>query len=168
MKIFVRFRSIFWPPKCQGVVCSESLVPEFWMHPDNNYVSNNDYLITGFATDIFADRITLLSETQCIKEFVSQLDDIFGTNVCPHPASSNFIDGSRFDWKAEKFIQGGYSYPRVGISKDAAQILEAPIQNSIYFAGEGISGKLPGMTVHSAIDSGHRAANKIIESHHST
>lgn len=61
------------------------------------------------------------------------------------------------NWKADPLTCGGYSYVSVG-NTDAPEKLAAPIDDTLYFAGEATS-SIPDLgTVNGAIDSGIRAA----------
>jgi monoamine oxidase len=63
------------------------------------------------------------------------------------------------DWHADPFSLGAYSYCKVG-GVDAPRILAAPLQNTLFFAGEATDWHGHIGTVHAAIDSGERAARE--------
>lgn len=64
------------------------------------------------------------------------------------------------DWQSDPFSRGAYSYAAVGGSTAHAR-LAAPVDGTLFFAGEATSGDETG-TVAGAIDSGRRAAREIL------
>ena len=64
------------------------------------------------------------------------------------------------DWRSDPFALGAYSYARVG---EEAEVLAEPIERTIYFAGEALPGPAQRGTVHAAMHSGERAAQRLIE-----
>ena len=67
------------------------------------------------------------------------------------------------DWQADPFSRGAYSYTAVG-GMDAAQALAAPVEGTLFFAGEATNVDGYTGTVHGAIATGLRAANELLES----
>lgn len=63
------------------------------------------------------------------------------------------------DWQADPFARGAYSYAMAGAA-DAIDVLAAPVENTLFFAGEATDGAHTG-TVHGALASGYRAAAQI-------
>lgn len=64
------------------------------------------------------------------------------------------------DWQGDPFSRGAYSYAAVGGSTAHAR-LAAPVEGTLFFAGEATSGDETG-TVAGALDSGRRAAREIL------
>jgi monoamine oxidase len=69
--------------------------------------------------------------------------------------------GFSHDWMADPFARGAYSYAGVGGS-DAGTELAAPIDGTLFFAGEATESDGQNGTVHGAIASGHRAAKQVL------
>ena len=65
------------------------------------------------------------------------------------------------DWQSDPFSRGAYSYAKVG-ADGAAEVLGAPVDNTLFFAGEATDSANTG-TVHGAIASGQRAAKEILQ-----
>lgn len=65
------------------------------------------------------------------------------------------------DWQADPYARGVYSYGKVG-SDGAQQALAAPIENTLFFAGEATDTTGNNGTVHGAMASGYRAAAEIL------
>lgn len=182
-KVLMHFSASFWPTNAHGIICSDCFLPEFWVNSTRgvgHLIPNDDpdvealtaaaeqrevqHLVTGFAGSECADRLSLLDADEIFDKFLDQLDAIFGTPDCPTPARSSFVKGKYFDWGDVEYIRGGYSFPRVGQSDSAASDLAEPIEQRIFFAGEATSFEQPGMSVHSAMDTGTRAAAQVASS----
>jgi monoamine oxidase len=65
------------------------------------------------------------------------------------------------DWTRDPFAQGAYSYPLVG-GADASRALAAPLDETLFFAGEATSDPPGNGTVEGALESGHRAAADVL------
>ena len=65
------------------------------------------------------------------------------------------------NWSIDPYACGGYSYVRVG-GMDAPGLLGAPVEDTLYFAGEATSTDGHTGLVHGALATGRRAANEII------
>jgi monoamine oxidase len=74
----------------------------------------------------------------------------------------SLLDAAYFhDWQSDPFSRGAYSYAKVG-SDGAQKILGAPIEHTLFFAGEATDTTGNNGTVHGAMASGHRAAQEIL------
>jgi len=66
------------------------------------------------------------------------------------------------DWQADPFCRGGYSYVMAGGNEKAQRELAAPMENTLFFAGEATNSRGHHATVHGAIASGYRAAAEVL------
>ncbi|MGB8626047.1 MAG: FAD-dependent oxidoreductase, partial [Candidatus Cybelea sp.] len=66
------------------------------------------------------------------------------------------------DWSADRFSRGAYSYVTVGGGK-ARATLAAPLDGTLFFAGEATSMDDQGGTVNGALESGERAAREAVQ-----
>jgi monoamine oxidase len=73
------------------------------------------------------------------------------------------VDFYYHDWRADEFSRGAYSYIPVNGTNAPAE-LAAPIENTIYFAGEATNTDGHHGTVHGALSTGLRAAHQILQS----
>ncbi|GMF10157.1 unnamed protein product [Phytophthora lilii] len=180
-KVLLHMSGRFWPENAHGVVCSDCFLPEFWFNstqgighlkPNGDKLcaekegkSDNDdpqYLITGFAGALYAERFVGMDHEKIIEGFLDQLDMIYGTVDEPSPARKHFVRGMYKDWGDEPWVGGGYAFPRVGQSDTASHNLAAPVDDRIFFAGEATAFEQPGMSVHAAIDTGTRASAQVV------
>ncbi len=67
------------------------------------------------------------------------------------------------DWAADPFAAGAYSWVPVG-ALDAQALLAAPVDDTLFFAGEAANAEGKSGTVHGALATGLRAADAILRS----
>ena len=67
------------------------------------------------------------------------------------------------DWGADPFARGAYSYPGVG-GEAAGERLAAPVQDTLFFAGEACAPDGANGTTHGAMASGTAAAERLLTS----
>jgi len=165
-KLLLRFSSPIAPVKCHGIVCADTLIPEFWFR-ELRSSSGAQYLITGFAMGKYAARLADLGEAAAIAGALDQLAEMFpGTN----PRQS-LVHGEMHEWSREPFIHCGYTFPLAAnlvppevpaslSSFRAFSELAKPLPNGrVMFAGEAYVTRA-NMTVHAALDAGARAAEE--------
>ena len=85
---------------------------------------------------------------------------IFGSVGCGRKIAD--LEAAYFhDWQSDPFSRGAYSYSKVG-SDGAQKALAAPLDHTLFFAGEATDLSGHNGTVHGAIASAHRAAEEIL------
>ena len=66
------------------------------------------------------------------------------------------------NWSADEYSRGAYAYKTLNTSS-AIKTFSAPVDNTIFFAGEGLYDGAEMGTVEAALASGREAAEKILE-----
>ncbi|HMO39312.1 MAG TPA: NAD(P)/FAD-dependent oxidoreductase [Saprospiraceae bacterium] len=99
-------------------------------------------LIMGNNADTYYD-----NPNKAIDNYLNELDGYFNGQ-----ASKYFIDAFAQDWGNEKYINGVYSYTKVG-GQTARAVARRPITNKLYFAGEAMNTNRNYGNVHGAIES---------------
>jgi monoamine oxidase len=113
----------------------------------------------GFIAGERADAICKMASEEPIQRFLAQLDTIFGTTSNPKPASACFVSGTVFDWSQEEYVGGAYTYPTLGAEPGDREALQAPVQGTLFFAGEAChAGVNPCMQA--ALETGELAAEQ--------
>lgn len=188
-QVFVKFRELCWPEKVQGMIISDPdmLFPEIWFRDVRTLRGEGEEAAgyaTGFATSRWAERIASMTEEEVYAKMCEQLEKMFShleprhmratlnsegsesdsvesTAVFPPKASSVFISGCRQQWNAKntRFIGGGFCAPRAGFPTNAVDVLTAPVQEALFFAGEAMM--QPAGTAHAAMEAGMRAAKQV-------
>lgn len=89
------------------------------------------------------------------------LRGLFGEDIPdPELATAN-------QWTYDEFSYGAYSHNKIGHKKSFRSRLKVPVDDKLFFAGEGTSSRHWG-TVHGAYISGNLAAKRVLESFNAT
>jgi monoamine oxidase len=163
VKVCILFSCRLWPARLQSVVCADSLIPEFWFRETDDearHIIAVGYLAST-AADHFADLVTDAdtgnqSNQKAGDLFVNQLAEVLHIPV--QDLHDCVLDVLMFDWKNHPSVQGGYAYPRVGMTTAHLEALAAPM-GPIMFAGEATNTNAFG-TVQAAMETGARAAKE--------
>ena len=154
VKIVFRFRERFWDD-FNFVHSDDEWVPTFW-----SSMPVRAPLLTAWAGGHSADRLLAEGEEARIARALDAISRTFGV---PRRRLSSLLDGTHLhDWQADPFSRGAYSYAGVGGSR-AHAALAKPVADTLFLAGEATSGQTG--TVAGAIESGRRAARRILGRH---
>jgi monoamine oxidase len=148
IKVVLEFKEAFWK-KDTGFILSKEKVPTWWTQSPNTAP-----VLTGWLGGPPAENYKQVSEEEILQTALQSLSAIFQREL---PALvSSYIS----NWVQDPAISGSYSYD-TPLSENARKVLNTPLENTIYFAGEALyDGKHPG-TVEAALISGKEAAQKI-------
>jgi monoamine oxidase len=92
-----------------------------------------------------------------VRAALQSLDAMFGA----HCNAGQLLEGAYWhDWQADPLTRGAYSFVKVG-GDAAARTLAAPLEETLFFAGEATDYEGEAATVTGAIRSGERAAREI-------
>ncbi len=119
-------------------------------------------ILTGWAAGRYARALTGKSERQITTIAMRALGQILESDLQNKPQAV-FMH----DWQTDPFARGAYSYGNVG-GADAAQLLAAPIEDTLFFAGEATNSEGHNGTVNGAISSGRRAVDEILRANSHT
>ena len=118
-------------------------------------------LLVGWAPFHGAVRLSGQSESFVTEQSIQTLHRLLGVSIQELEA---LLEHAYFhDWQSDPFSRGAYSYGKVG-KDQAPQALAAPVENTLFFAGEATDISGHNGTVHGAIASGKRAAAEIVNS----
>eukprot|EP00884_Botryococcus_braunii_P007305 jgi/Botrbrau1/16576/Bobra.0068s0007.1 len=189
VKVFAVFSSAFWPEDLFDVVCTDCLVPEFWitsypvpqtsggpdMPPQHGFEqlsgetlggtapATGQYVVTGFAAGKRAAALGQMREGSLLLKFLQQLDRIFGTPERARPATGAFLRGYVVDWSRVPYIGGAYSHPSLGAQLGDRETLGEPVGDTLFFAGEA-SHPSVNPCMQAALETGLRAAQQVLSS----
>jgi monoamine oxidase len=151
-KVFLRFPSKFWDAwviRQQGPAGSDW---HSWY--DMSRVTDEPVLAALVGGDS-ARRLETLSDDEVVAEGMAALRYMYGPDV-PTPDAVRITR-----WAADPFTRGSYSYLHVGASTEDFDLLGTP-SGRVQLAGEATWSDDPA-TVHGALLSGLRAANRILD-----
>jgi monoamine oxidase len=159
VRVVMSFRSRFWEAIGGGrfadlgfVRCTGQPFTAFWTQ-----VPVRTELVTAWAAGPMAIALANVSPAHRIELAL----DGFGTLLgAPAVAHREFDDGAVHDWADDPFARGAYSYLAVGAG-DARDVLGAPVDDTLFFAGEATAADGQGGTVNGALATGERAAREV-------
>jgi monoamine oxidase len=118
-------------------------------------------VVTGWAAGPNARALVGLSETQRVRVACDALAAVL--EMDPLRLHKGLRGGFSHDWLADPFSRGAYSYAAVGGS-GAGEELGAPLDATVFFAGEATESDGQNATVHGAIASAQRVAREVLRS----
>lgn len=114
--------------------------------------------VTAWAGGPEALRLSALDEDARLEAALRSLAVAVGSD--PLSCRRALIEAHCHDFNRDPFARGAYSYVRPG-GEGAAQLLAAPCEDTLFFAGEALDQEFPG-TVAGALGSGERAARQVL------
>lgn len=158
-KVVLEFRTRFWESAAGGSYrdAGSFFAPQCRLRTLWTQLPRRVPLLTAWAGGGAAQRL--------MQEKIDPIEAAIATCETLFPSveiRAELQDVYHHDWQADPFARGAYSYLRVG-GADARSTLAAPINDTLFFAGEATSTQDSG-TVAGAFDSGYRAADEIIGS----
>jgi monoamine oxidase len=157
IKFILQFKSSFWEKQDEeiGFLLSDKIIPTWWTQLP---VRNN--ILTGWIGGPVALQKSKETPAALLQLALRSLAGIFHTST--DFLKRQLLSYSISNWQKNKFVKGGYSYNTLYTSK-AIEVLNKPIAETIWFAGEAYHDGESQGTVEAALQSGRSVAKKIIE-----
>jgi monoamine oxidase len=159
LKLSLRFRNAFWEDldggKYQGASFFHSAAtafPTFWTS-----LPLRAPLLTAWVGGPKAARLSSAEMADIVQQALESLSAIFGGRP---PSEFELEAAYLHNWQTDPFARGAYSYIAVG-GQDARQALAAPLEDTLFFAGEATDTEDEAATVTGALQSGARAAREV-------
>jgi monoamine oxidase len=158
VKVVLSFRTAFWEGLRGGRYrdsaffrCMGELFPIYWTQfPQRNG------LIVAWVGGPKAIAMRKSPQAELIEQALDGFGSLFGERELAH---REFAAGFMHDWSRDPFARGAYSYVTVG-ADGARAAFGAPIDDTLFFAGEATSNDGQGGTVNGALQTGERAARE--------
>lgn len=148
VKVSLQFTTPFWlmHGKDVGFLLSEEAIPTWWtLLPDTVPI------LTGWLGGPQTVRFTDVDDEIIIQHALQSLANIFSM---PAGDLKELLTASHIArWQTDPYCMGAYSYNKL-FTTSARQLLNEPIDNSLYFAGEALYEGNDGGTVEAALGSG--------------
>jgi monoamine oxidase len=164
LKVVLRFRNSFWEELEGGRYREasffhslETTFPTFWTSMPLRSPFINAWL-GGPPAALLSEK----SDAQIVQEALKGLEGMFGGQL-PH-GRAQLEAAFVHNWQRDPFARGAYSYVGVGHNDTARRSLAAPLQDTLFFAGEATDTEGEAATVTGALQSGLRAAREVNES----
>jgi monoamine oxidase len=165
IKILLEFKDAFWEDeeiaklagndlKGMSFLLSDEEIPTWWTQSPNHST-----ILTGWLGGPPAEKKKGLSNEELLRQGLQSLSDIFKRNV--QELRGSLIAWNVVNWTVDPFARGSYAYDTIAASA-AREILNTPINNTIYFAGEYLYDGPAMGTVEAALSSGLETAKRLI------
>jgi monoamine oxidase len=161
IRITLRFREPVWERR--GVLegggflqTSAEWIPTWW-----TALPVHAPVITGWMAGSAADRALTQRPTEWLDRALRTLARALRTDETT--LAGELEAWHAHNWSADPFARGAYSYLRTGGTDDRREWSE-PVEDTLYFAGEAVNGEGHAGTVHGAMATGERAAERILAS----
>jgi monoamine oxidase len=151
VKIALRFRRAFWEeghPEVAFFHAPAAAFPTFW----TPLPMRAPFLI-GWAGGPKAVRLAGLKRDEVVRRALDSLKSIFGRQ-------GELLAIYAHDWQADPYARGAYSYVTVG-GEGAREALQAPLADTLHFAGEATDTQGEAGTVAGALQTGLLAARRL-------
>ncbi|HYF30887.1 MAG TPA: NAD(P)/FAD-dependent oxidoreductase [Chitinophagaceae bacterium] len=164
IKIILQFDRSFWKKQAAiktgrlnvsiGFVFSETAVPTWWTQlPEDNR------MISGWLAGPPALLSKQLPEKEILQQALESLSQIFSVDTVD--LRSWLRHYHVVNWTADNFTLGAYGYEKVE-SINAKRIINTPLENTLFFAGEAFHEGPEHGTVEGALRSAQLIASKIL------
>jgi monoamine oxidase len=133
---------------------SNEIIPTWWTQYPEPYLT-----LTGWVAGPKALSVSTKSDAEILDLALSSLSNIF--KVEKSQLENELITSKIVNWATDPYARGAYSYttPESGA---AIEELLKPIDDKLFFAGEGVYQGEMGGTVEAALASGKEVASKIL------
>lgn len=157
VKALLRFREPFWLTgalrKADFFHAPGAAFPAWWRGSPREVP-----LLTGWAGGPAAVRLKDRDRQAAALETVARL---FGRS---RREVESLVEAVRIvDWSEDPFARGAYAYELAGSPPDLFERLAAPVDDTLFFAGEATSLTGRGGTVDGAVETGLRAARQLLQ-----
>lgn len=121
--------------------------------------SKQQYILSASVHgQVAEEQLNNMSDIEIIQMIKNEWKSTLGVSV-----SNSIVDSKVIFWGKESFIQGSFSYHKVGGNSDSRAELARPIDNKLFFAGEACNTANNSGTVHGAIDTAETVVNNILK-----
>jgi monoamine oxidase len=149
VKVIFHFHQPFWKEDT-AFVFSDEMIPTWWTQ-----YPNSPSLLTGWAGGPLAERMSDLGDDEITEKALLSLAAIFNLTIAE--LKQNLLQSWVFNWSKSEYASGAYSYATPA-TPGARKLLNTPLADTVFFAGESIhEGNSPG-TVEAALTNGIETA----------
>jgi monoamine oxidase len=165
IRVVLVFRSRFWTEleadgrtlqKMTFLFSGDEDFPTWWtLYPIEEPV------LTAWSPADSAERLSKLNDQEICERAIQSLARVL--HISLERCRTELVTAYTHNWQTDPYSRGAYSYVASGGS-EAQRELAAPLNGTLFFAGEATNFQGHHGTVHGAIASGYRAAKEILQS----
>ena len=165
IKFLLEFKDAFWENNGTKMLAGKSLKDMAFLISDENIPTwwtqypKHSTLLTGWLGGPRAEEKKGNTNEDLLQQALQSLSNIFKLSV--DDLKAKLIASSIMNWTAEPFTRGSYSYDTVA-APEARKILDAGVDNTLFFAGEYLYDGPAMGTVEAALTSGQNVAKGIL------
>lgn len=158
VKVILQFKEPFWllNEKETGFLLSEETIPTWW-----TLLPDSDPILTGWLGGPQTARFADANEETIIQHTLQSLANIF--SIAADELKALLTASHIARWQTNPWCLGAYSYNKL-FTTAARQLLNEPIQNTLFFAGEALYDGESGGTVEAALVSGLEVGKLVLSS----
>jgi monoamine oxidase len=157
IKVLLQFSEPFWEEHKRniGFILTNQAIPTWWTQRPSDYP-----LLTGWAGGPRAMKMQENSDDEILELALRSLSNVFKR---PLNQLQKLLTASLVaNWRNDPYSKGGYSYSTLE-STGAQKLFSAPVEDTIFFAGEAFyDGPSPG-TVEAALVSAKNSVSKLTD-----
>ena len=166
-RVVLHFAERFWeddallapdvrePASALGFLQADGAAIPIWWTP----APLREPVLTGWLGGPRASRLVGASDV-AVRDLA--LDSLAGALRLPRARVERLLCAAfTYDWATDPFSRGAYSYTLVGADR-ARERLAAPVERTLFWAGEATHAAGSAGTVHGALASGYRAASEVL------
>jgi monoamine oxidase len=164
LKVVLRFRTVFWEEFDGGRYHDAAFFyslgtpfPTFWTS-----MPTRSPFLNAWTGGPPAAKLSEKSDAEIVQAALDSLHTMFGDRL--PDARAQLEAAFVHNWERDPFSCGAYSYVGVGHNDTARRALAAPLDDTLFFAGEATDTEGEAATVTGALQSGARAAREVAES----
>jgi monoamine oxidase len=161
IKVVLRFRTAFWEEIARGRYCNAAFFhshrapfPTFW-----TALPARVPVLVAWAGGPKAARLSGKPFNRVVRAAMASIPIVLGEAV---DAERALVGAQLHDWQQDPYSRSAYSFVRVN-GAEARRVLAAPVDRTLYFAGEATDHEGEAATVAGALQSGVRAAREVLE-----
>jgi monoamine oxidase len=157
-RVALLFKRCFWQDEANTnnigfVHCDDEFFPTWWTQPLERPMP------IAWASGRYAEKMEFETDEVVAERALNALCNWLPVN---RSVVDDYLLGWRMhNWQTDPYSLGAYSYPAVG-GLDAQKELAAPVDSTLFFAGEATDTTGNFGTVHGAIATGKRAAKEVL------
>jgi monoamine oxidase len=157
IKVMLEFKEAFWEKKKKGIgfILTNEIIPTWWTQLPSSYP-----LLTGWAGGPQAWTLENKDDETILDLALQSLSNVFQKTV--EELNQMLTASAVANWKKDPYSIGAYSYDTVG-SNEAKKLLNTPIDETIFFAGEAFYEGPSFGTVEAALVSAKNVAERIVD-----
>ena len=162
IKILLEFDSVFWKSdtikanlSTMGFLFAYEEIPTYWTQ-----APAHSALLTGWLGGPPAYDKKDLQPEDILQLTLTSLSNIFKFDV--KTLKNKLVAWKVANWTTQTYTRGSYAYDKVK-SPEARKVLQHPVKNTIYFAGEYLYNGPAMGTVEAALNSGKNVAEMILK-----